>query len=317
MAETNDGTTAWAVLFPGQGSQEQGMGRDMAEADSEVMDLWKKAESITGASLREIYWDGDQEAMAETRYLQPALTLTALSVWMRFSFRSYPDYLAGHSVGEYPALAAAGVLDPEQALELVALRGRLMSEAGDQAPGKMIAALKMEQDSVEEVVLQAREQTGQEICVANYNTPQQFALSGAVDAVDEAARLIKKRRGRAVPLPVSGAFHSALMQEAAKELGSYMDRLSWADARIPVHLNVTAQPEKSGEAIQERLKRQIVSPVLWSQTMRDQWDRGVRTWLEFGPKGVLCRMLPHVLGKEKSWQAECVDSEDKLQNLAG
>lgn len=312
MTETNAARAAWAVLFPGQGSQEKGMGRDMAEGNQDVMQLWDRAESITGAELRDIYWDGDQEAMAETRYLQPALTVVGLGVWLCYSSRGRPDYLAGHSVGEYPALAASGALKPEEVLQLVALRGRLMSEAGEEQPGKMAAALKLEQASVEEVVAEAKSRTGGELCVANYNTPQQLVISGSVEAVDTAVELIKERRGRAVPLPVSGAFHSPLMQPAAKELAAFMDKLHWGDARIPIHMNVSATPERSSDNIRDLLKRQIVSPVLWSQLIREQWERGVRTWLEFGPKGVLTKMLPQILGKSESWSAECVDSVDKL-----
>ncbi|MEF8823974.1 MAG: ACP S-malonyltransferase [Desulfohalobiaceae bacterium] len=311
MADTNTSTTPWAVLFPGQGSQEQGMGRDMAEGNKEVMQLWDRAESITGAELRDIYWDGDQEAMAETRYLQPALTVVGLGVWL-CSSKGSPDYLAGHSVGEYPALAASGALGPDEVLQLVALRGRLMSEAGAEQPGKMAAALKLDQASVEEVVAEAKSRAGGELCVANYNTPQQLVISGSVDAVDAAVELIKERRGRAVPLPVSGAFHSPLMQPAAEELAGFMDKLHWSDARIPIHMNVSATPERSAESIRDLLKRQIVSPVLWSQLIKDQWDRGVRSWLEYGPKGVLTKMVPQILGKSDSWHAECIDSADKL-----
>ncbi len=311
MTETNTTPTPWAVLFPGQGSQEKGMGRDMAEGNKEVMQLWDRAESITGAELRDIYWDGDQEAMAETRYLQPALTVVGLGVWL-CSSKGSPDYLAGHSVGEYPALAASGALGPDEVLQLVALRGRLMSEAGAEQPGKMAAALKLDQASVEEVVAEAKARAGGELCVANYNTPQQLVISGSVNAVDAAVELIKERRGRAVPLPVSGAFHSSLMQPAAEELAGFMDRLHWNDARIPIHMNVSATPERSAESIRDLLKRQIVSPVLWSQLIRDQWDQGVRSWLEFGPKGVLTKMVPQILGKSDSLHAECVDSADKL-----
>jgi len=312
MADTATSTTPWAVLFPGQGSQEKGMGRDMAEGNKEVMQLWDRAESITGAELRDIYWDGDQEAMAETRYLQPALTVVGLGMWLCSSSRGAPDYLAGHSVGEYPALTASGALGPDEVLQLVALRGRLMSEAGAEQPGKMAAALKLEQASVEEVVAEAKSRAGGELCVANYNTPQQLVISGSVDAVDAAVELIKERRGRAVPLPVSGAFHSPLMKPAAEELAGFMDRLHWSDARIPIHMNVSATPERSAESIRDLLKRQIVSPVLWSQLIRDQWDRGVRSWLEYGPKGVLTKMVPQILGKSDSLHAECIDSADKL-----
>jgi [acyl-carrier-protein] S-malonyltransferase len=181
----------------------------------------------------------------------------------------------------------------------------------------MAAVLKMKPETVQEIVDRAAGETGEELRIANYNTPAQLVVSGTVQAVQRACDLVKENKGRAVSLPVSGAFHSNLMQEAADELAGFMARLNWSDARIPIHLNVTATPESGSEAILDSLKKQMVSPVLWSQTIQDQWDRGVTQWYELGPKGVLTRMMRHILQAQEGWQADTVESLEKARSMAG
>jgi [acyl-carrier-protein] S-malonyltransferase len=313
LSET--GTSA-AVLFPGQGSQEKGMGRDVAERYPEAMELWKLAEVVSGSPLREIYWDGEDQAMAETRFLQPALLVTGYNLWSCASSWLRPSSFAGHSVGEYTALAAAGVLDIREAIELISLRGRLMSEAGKDQSGQMAAILKLAQAEVEEIVSRACAESGQELCVANFNSPAQLVISGAEEALDCALELCREKKGRGVRLPVSGAFHSGLMEEASRELARMMDRYDWKDAAVPVHLNVTSRPEDRAEQILATMKLQMRSPVLWTQLVEDQLGRGVQTWLEFGPKGVLTKLVRHILKETPGdWRAESVDSLEALEQL--
>ena len=195
-------TVPTAVLFPGQGSQEPGMGRDVAEASKEAMELWKKAEQISGLPLRAVYWESDDAAL-----LQPALTVVNVTLWQALSGKLSPACAAGHSLGEYSALAAAGALSPESTLELVSLRGKLMADADPDGKGGM----------VNEIAKAAAEATGEILIVANHNTPAQFVISGTKAAVEAALPLVKEKKGRAVPLPVSGAFHSPLMDTAAQE----------------------------------------------------------------------------------------------------
>ena len=285
-----------AILFPGQGSQEPGMGRDVAEAMPEVMDLWKKAERISGLPLREVYWEsGDAELMADTRHLQPAMTVVNLSLWMALTSKIKPACAAGHSLGEYSALAAAGVLDGESVLELVCLRGRLMAEADPDGRGGMAAVLKMPRQAVEDVARAVAKETGQVLIVANYNTPGQFVLSGEKSAVEAALPVIKEQKGRAMPLPVSGAFHSPLMAGAAAELNVMLKRLTWNKPRFAVYSNVTGTPITDGESLCELATKQMISSVLWIDTVANQYRDGVRHWVEVGPKGALSRMVKPIV----------------------
>lgn len=305
---TDSTNTACAVLFPGQGSQERGMGRDLAEASKEAMDLWKKAEAVCGAALREIYWDGDEAAMAETRYLQPALTVVNVAFWMHVAGtlreRCGSLCLAGHSLGEFSALAAAEVLPVERVLELVTLRGRLMAEADPHGKGAMAALLKLPLPAVEEVVRSAAEASGELLVVANHNSPGQYVISGTARAVTAAEPLVKERKGRLVRLAVSGAFHSPLMAEAAKELTGAMRKLSWAKARYPVYTNVGAAPLQDAAALQQEAERQMTASVQWIRIIEGQWQAGVRRWYEVGPKAVLARLLkPNLEGQDEPWEA--------------
>lgn len=283
-----------SIIFPGQGSQEAQMGRDLAEHWSDAMELWQKAERISGLPLREIYWDQDEEAMTETRNLQPALTVVNMNLWCFLASRLRPGGVAGHSLGEYAALFAAGVLSTEQVLEVVCLRGRLMSECCSQ-DGHMAAMLRLNETQVQTLVNEAAKQTGQEIRIANYNTPAQFVISGHAQAVDHVRAAAKALKGRSVLLPVCNAFHSPYMAEAEAELAKQMDRLDWRDPSIPIYLNVTARPEPDGQALLETMKKQMTSSVLWTQTIGHQYKDGLRTFVELGPKGVLSRMVSPIL----------------------
>ncbi len=291
-----------SVVFPGQGSQEKGMGRDLAEKYKDIMELWKRAEKISGFPLREIYWDGDKDEMIKTMYQQPALCVVGLGLWDKL--RPKAQCVAGHSVGEFPALIVSKVLSFEHGLKLVSLRGRLMYEAGLTIPGKMAAILKLTQDKVEEIVNQVREQTNKIICIANYNSPKQLVISGEIEPVDMAAHLAKQNKGKAVILPVSGAFHSPLMNEPAKELAKFMDKMDWRDAVVPIYLNATGKKETSGEKIKQIMKTQMISPVFFNQIIEAQWESGIRKWLELGPKGVLCGLIKRILApKQEEWEA--------------
>lgn len=281
-----------AVLFPGQGSQEKGMGRALAEVSAEAAELWHMAEKASGLPLREIYWDGDDSAMADTRALQPAMTAVTLGLWFAARPKLPPLVgFAGHSLGEYAALAASGMLDVSAVFSLTSLRGRLMAEAvsGD---GAMAAVLKLPLDAIEEVVRAAKEATGKVLVIANYNSPGQYVISGEAAAVSAAAVLVKEHKGRAIPLAVSGAFHSPLMAEPAAELEKALRKAGLgAPSVAPVYCNVTGEPEADPAKALSLLCRQMTSQVRWIGTMGALYRDGARTFLELGPKGVLTKLV--------------------------
>lgn len=289
-------TKATALLFPGQGSQEPNMGRDLADNNREIMDLWKKAEKISRIPLRSIYWDSeDPTLMSDTRNLQPALTLVNLSIWYELAPHVRPEAAAGHSLGEYSAYAASGALSAEKVLELVSLRGALMADADPDGRGGMAALLKLPREEAENVAHEAAESSGELLMVANYNTPAQFVLSGTKKALQAANPLVKARKGRIMPLSVSSAFHTPLMEKAAAELSGALRKMTWNRPRFALYSNVTGTAVTDGESLCELACRQMTSPVLWIDTIAAQWADGIRIWLEAGPKGVLSRMVTPIL----------------------
>jgi [acyl-carrier-protein] S-malonyltransferase len=217
-----------------------------------------------------------------------------MNLWMHLADRLDPAGVAGHSLGEFSALFAARILPVDQLLELVCLRGRLMDDVVNE-DGSMAAILKLKAEQVQELVDSAAAATGQEIRIANYNTPGQFVVSGHAQAVDHVCAGAKPLKGRAMPLPVSNAFHSPYMAEAAADLAGYMDKLDWKDPKLPVYLNVTARPEPDAAALKDIMKRQMTSSVLWIQTIENQYDDGMRSFVELGPKGALSRMISQIL----------------------
>ncbi|NDV20271.1 acyltransferase domain-containing protein [Pseudodesulfovibrio sp. JC047] len=308
--------TKIGVLFPGQGSQEKGMGRDVAESDAAVLDLWKLAEKESGLPLREIYWDGEAADMADTRALQPALTVVNLSLWLAVKGKIAPAATAGHSLGEFASLGAAGVLSLADCIKAVTVRGRLMAESGGVGHG-MAAVVKLPQATVEEIVDAVVRETGKELRVANYNTPAQFVISGEQEALDAADVLVKAAKGRAIRLAVSGAFHSPLIQEAADEFAAFLKTLTWNAPVFPVHHNATALPQPDPEQISITMQHQMTSSVLWIQTVQAMWATGIREFVEVGPKGVLFKMLKANLGSmDEKWSGLKVGSLEQAGELS-
>jgi len=308
-----------ALLFPGQGSQEPGMGRALADAVPEAMYIWKQAEQASRLPLREIYWEGDEAAMADTRTLQPALTAASLALWQALAPRLRVAAVAGHSVGEYAALAAAGVLSAETVLDLVTLRGRLMAEADTDGRGSMCAVVKMDQATVEILVRDALAESDEVLCIANYNTPAQFVLSGSRAAIDIARSLAGERKGRALPLKVSGAFHSPYMNQAAKELARVLTKATWNKPRFPVYCNSLGRAVHTGEGIRDAMLTQMASSVRWIQIIGAQWNDGIRHWLELGSKAVLSKMIDPILAalpvpEGSVYTTECVSAPEQARH---
>lgn len=309
-----------ALLFPGQGSQESGMGRALAEADTEAMQLWKQAEHISGLPLREIYWEGDEVAMSDTRALQPALTVVNLNLWRLMAGRVTPMGAAGHSLGEFSALVAAQSLSPKTVLEITSLRGRLMAEADPDGKGSMAALLKLDESQVQSIVDETVAESNQSLLIANHNTPVQFVISGVREAVMLACQKAKNQKGRGMELKVSGAFHSPMMAEANKELAPLLQKAIWQKPRFPIYCNLDGQPTNDGESLKEKCLQQMISPVRWIETVRKLYADGTRCWIEIGPKAVLSKMvapcLKAVAPSDESIRVELVNDITSATALA-
>lgn len=311
-----------AILFAGQGSQQPGMGKDLAEADRDSMEYWKEAEKISGLPLREIYWDGTEADMNDTRSLQPALTVANFNLWRAFSARHQvePVACAGHSLGEFSALAAAGVITPRSAIEITSLRGRLMAEADPEGNGAMAALVKLDEPTVLEIVEQARDESGELIVAANFNTPAQIVVSGARRAVALACEKARALKGRGMELKVSGAFHSPLMAEANAALAPLLEKTTWSKPRFPVYSNVDAACAQDGETVRKSILRQMISPVYWYNLIRNLYLAGVRWWMEISPRAVLGKMigpsLAGIAGQCESLRVDLINSLSSVMNYA-
>ncbi|MDE5833557.1 MAG: ACP S-malonyltransferase [Desulfovibrio sp.] len=306
-----------AILFSGQGCQEKGMGRDLAEADKEAMDYWIEAEKISGLPLREIYWSGTETEMNDTRCLQPALTVANLNLWNALSkkYDVRPSACAGHSLGEFAALAAAGAISPKSALEITSLRGKLMAEADPEGNGAMAAIIRLDEETVEKMVGEVAADTGETLIAANFNTPRQIVVSGHKNAVREMIQRVKSARGVGVPLQVSGAFHSPLMAEANAQLQPLFEKTVWKDPKFPVYANVDAKPVLTGEEAKKSVWRQMISPVYWANLIRNLYLAGIRWWMEISPRAVLGKMIgPSLAGLA----SQCDDLRvDLINSLSG
>jgi [acyl-carrier-protein] S-malonyltransferase len=307
-----------ALLFPGQGAQELGMGRELADASSEAMYIWKQAEQASGLPSRATYWAGAEVAMADPRARPPALTAASLALWQCLAPRLRVAGAAGHSLGEYAALAAAGTLSVKEALDLVALRGRLMAEADPDGKGAMCAIVKLDQPAVEGLVRDILAQSDDLLRIANYNTPAQFVLSGSRAAIERASAMARERGGRSLPLKVSGAFHSSYMEPAARELARALNKAGWNKPRFPVYCNALGRAVDSGAGLKEAMLIQMTSSVRWVETIAAQWNDGIRHWLELGPKAVLSKMVAPILAalsipEGGEYTAECVSGPEQAQ----
>lgn len=280
-----------AFLFPGQGSQTVGMGKDLAAQYPTAQHILRQFDQWVDPNLQQIMLEGPEEKLMQTRYTQPAILAVSIAAFQVFeeSTNLMPRMAAGHSLGEYGALYAAGVIDLETAAKLVKRRAELM----DAAPaGAMAAILGLPETQVEKAVLHVRNEGIGIVTVANYNTAEQFVISGEREAVEAACEFAKTLGAlKTVMLPVSGAFHSPLMADAAREFETYIKSFRFNEARFPVITNMDAQLTAHAEVFREKLVDQIESPVRWLDTIRLMMQEGVDMFVEFGPGKVLTGMM--------------------------
>lgn len=275
-----------AILFPGQGSQNVGMGLDHYQSNSKFRSIIDEADELLGYSLSEIMFEGPSDELTQTKYTQPAIFVHSYALFTTLDLQ--PNVMAGHSLGEFTALTAAGSLEFEAALELVALRGRKMQDAGDENPGTMAAIIGMDDEVVDEICTEATDEIGKPVVPANYNCPGQLVISGDIDAVHKAVDLAKERGCRlAKILPVSGAFHSPLMRSAFEALQDKLENTTFFRPRFKVFSNFTAKPTRDEAELKENVLQQLVNPVKWTQTLLNMEKDEVESFVEVGPGNVL------------------------------
>jgi [acyl-carrier-protein] S-malonyltransferase len=300
----------FAFLFPGQGSQYVRMGKDLYDSYPQAKRLYDQANGILGFDLARTSFEGPNEVLVQTKYTQPAIFVHSVALWQLLRRESLkPRYVAGHSLGEYSAAVAAEVFSFEDALGAVKNRSDFMQKASEKNKGTMAALIGLSEKDILEVCEEASKEGI--VQPANFNSQEQVAISGEIEAVQKGVELAKSKGARVAKLlPVGGAFHSELMRPAQEGMQKVLSRIKINPASVPLVANVTAQPVSDPEEIKELLTRQITQPVLWYQSMRFIYDQGIRDFVEIGPGKVLQGLL------KRSFEDINLYGIDKASDLA-
>jgi [acyl-carrier-protein] S-malonyltransferase len=288
-----------AFVFPGQGSQYVGMGKALYEASQAARRIFQQADEVLGFSLSRLCFEGPEDELRDTINAQPAILTVSVAClaalrerWEAMGRAVAPIAMAGHSLGEFTALVAAGSLDFSDALRLVRERGRLMKESGEVRPGGMAAIMGLDQQAIEAICSEARREGI--IVMANANSPDQRVISGERAALRRAVDLARARGAKAVVLPITIASHSPLMQRAAILFAELLANIQMRDPEVPVVANITGQILTTAEDIQRELHEHLLRPVEWSHSVREMIEQGVDTFLEIGPGQVLSRLIKRI-----------------------
>ncbi len=284
-------TSKIAFVFPGQGSQKVGMGKDVHAEDDAARSAFEDADRALGEALSTMCFEGPAEALKLTENTQPAIVATSIALLRALDVT--PDVAAGHSLGEYTAHVAAGALAFGDAIRICRQRGQFMQDAVPVGEGAMAAVLKAERALVEDVCAEISK-PGHVVEPANYNSPGQIVIAGSSAAVAEASEAFKSRGARAMSLPVSAPFHSSLMLPAEEQLAALLADTSFSDPAFPVYVNVDASPVQDADGARDALCRQVSRPVRWEETVLAMVDDGVTTFVEIGPGAVLTGLIKRI-----------------------
>lgn len=300
-----------AVLFPGQGSQFIGMGKEFMESDQEAGMLMDLADSISSVSLRKLCLEGPMEELTKAVYLQPALTAVNLICWQAVKKAGIqPEYFAGHSLGEYSALCASGILGVEDTLKLVTERGKLSEREGQRNPGGMQAILGLTLEEVEGILATFPENS--KVTIANHNCEKQIVVSGYHEILAALEGMVSEKGGKAITLNVSVANHSPLVAGAIPDFEKIMAEISFNPPQTPVLFNVTAAEENEPAAIRAIMSRHIASRVRWFEIINSLVDKGVTHFIEVGPKKVLSGLMKKIAPKSSGCRTYQVNSPESL-----
>ncbi len=293
-----------AFLFPGQGAQKVGMGKSLAENKEQARNLFAQADDVLGFPLSDLCFSGPEEQLLLTTNAQPAILTASIALWATYLDQlPQPDYVAGHSLGEYSALVAAQAIPFTEAVKVVHQRGLFMEEAVPAGQGAMSAVIGLDREVLDRICMESSSADAV-VQPANYNSPGQIVISGHKQAVEKAGKVaLESGARRVIPLSVSGPFHSRLMKPAVDQLAPILDEVSLKDAVIPVVANVTGEPVVSEKEIRRSLVAQVDSPVLWEDSMRWMLAQGVDTFVEIGPGNVLTGLIRKIDRRVRAFSA--------------